>query len=390
MRVLHVIPAVAPRYGGPSQAIFGMCRALRARGVETLVATTDADGGSCLEVELGTPVVYHDLPTIFFHRQWSEALKVSRPMALWLDGNVSSFDVLHIHAVFSHSCLAGARACRRHSVPYVVRPLGSLDPWSLKQKRARKQLCWYLGARAMMHNAAAVHYTAAEERRLVEESLGLSRGVVIPLGVDEAMLERSNKPKASPSRRLGVGTDPYVLTLCRIHPKKRLDLLLDVFLDLGEQKPFLNWRLVVAGEGDDTYMAMLRSRLQGRSAAERVLFPGWLTGPDKVEALRGAALVVLPSYQENFALSIVEAMGCGVPVLVSDRVNLAAEIQGAGAGWVTPLNRERFAKVLSEALADEVQRERRGNAGRRLVLERFRWSNSAPELEKLYLSLLRR
>lgn len=58
MKILHVIPAVAPRYGGASQAVLGMGRAFQEEGVDGLIATTDADGPGRLSVELGSPITY--------------------------------------------------------------------------------------------------------------------------------------------------------------------------------------------------------------------------------------------------------------------------------------------------------------------------------------------
>ena len=88
MKVLHVIPGIAPRYGGPSQAVIQMCQALRSEEVEVLIATTDADGEGRLAVEIRKPVAYEGVPTIFFPRQLSEAFKYSRPLARWLDSNL--------------------------------------------------------------------------------------------------------------------------------------------------------------------------------------------------------------------------------------------------------------------------------------------------------------
>src|SRR5437867_10427539 len=116
MKVLHVIPGVAARYGGPSRAIVGTCRALRCHGVESLILTTDADGPGRLPVELAHPVTYQGVQVIFFPRQYSEGFKYSRPLAHWLEKNVTSFDLVDIEAVFSHSSLAAARACRRAGV----------------------------------------------------------------------------------------------------------------------------------------------------------------------------------------------------------------------------------------------------------------------------------
>lgn len=386
MKILHVIPAVAPRYGGPSRAIFEMCRALQEQGVDLLIATTDADGRGHLTVERGRSLAYEGLPTIFFSRQWSEAFKYSNPLARWLDANVKTFDLVHIHAVFSHSSIAAARACRRYGVPYVVRPLGSLDPWSLNQNRLRKRLLWHLGVKQMLRGAAAVHYTTAEERRLAEGSLGLRRGAVVPLAVDEELFKAPAAPLRFRQRFPTLGTDPYVLVLCRLHPKKGLELLLEAFLALIEQQEFQHWRLVVAGQGEAGYVTSLQRLAQEGGGNGRVLFPGWLEGAEKIPALQEAALLALPSSQENFGLSVVEALACGVPVLVSTHVNLAEEIQAAGAGWVVSLEREALLRALAEALREEGERARRGAAGRGFA-RRFAWPEIAVDLVRLYRSV---
>ena len=166
LKVLHVIPAVAQRYGGPSQVVFEMCRAIESHGVDVLLATTDADGRGSLSVEIGKPVDYQGTQTIFFRRQWSQRFGYSSGLARWLNDNVKKFDAAHIHAVFSHPCLAAAKACLKQSVPYIVRPLGSLDPWSMKQKPFRKRLMWHLAAGRMLRQAAAVHADPHRRRSL--------------------------------------------------------------------------------------------------------------------------------------------------------------------------------------------------------------------------------
>ena len=384
MRVLHVIPAVAPRYGGPSRAIVEMCHALQERGLEPLIVSTDADGAGRLPVELGHPFVYKGVPAVFFSRQWSEAFKYSYSLARWVGGHMQDFDVVHIHAVFSHACLAAAQACHRHNVPYVVRPLGTLDPWSLRQKHLRKRLLWHVGVRSMLQKATAIHYTTSEEQRLVEESLGLGRGVVIPLGVEEKLLAVPSGAERFRCRYPSLGEAPYVLVLCRLHPKKGLELFLEVFLAVTHEEEFRQWRLVVAGEGEIGYVTSLKRLVREQGGQDRVLFSGWLEDAEKVAALRETALLALPSHQENFGLSVVEAMACGVPVLLSTQVNLAAEIQAFGAGWSVPLERAALVATLATVLREEHERARRGQAGRQLVRRRFLWSAVAAKLAALY------
>jgi glycosyltransferase involved in cell wall biosynthesis len=388
MKVLHVIPGVAMRYGGPSQAIFQMCQALQKQGVEPLIATTDADGPGRLPVPLAHTVTCQGTRVILFSRQWSEAFKYSRPLSRWLQTNVTSFDLVHIHAVFSHSSIAAARACLWHQVPYVVRPLGSLDPWSLYQKRVRKRLLWHTGVRRMLHGAAALHYTTASEQRLAEQALGDTRGTVIPLGIEEELLQIQDAPTTSRYSHPALAYKQYVLILCRLHPKKGLDLFLEVFLEVTRKNEFQHWRLVLAGDGELNYVTSLKQLVQEHNGTDRILFTGWLDGEGKTAALHGAALLALPSHQENFGLAAVEALACGVPVLISTHVNLADDVQAAGAGWITLLERTALVQTLTEALHDECERTRRGAAGRALVRSRFTWPAVGAELVQLYRIIL--
>jgi glycosyltransferase involved in cell wall biosynthesis len=396
LKILHVIPSVAPRYGGPSKAVYTMCRALQDRGIEVLIATTNADGSGELPVALGEKIDYQGAPTIFFHRQWSEALKYSRPLALWLEQNVKNFDLAHIHAVFSHACVAAARACRENAVPYLVRPLGTLDPWSLKQKSGRKRLFWHLGVKRMLTGAAAIHYTSAEEKRLVETGLGLSGGVVVPNGLDLSFInhqtghhaghQTGRRTESFDEPQPEIGNSPYVLALSRIHPKKGFELLIESFAALKKSGLFGSWRLVFAGDGDAEYVNQLKALARRRGLNGAALFVGWLEGDRKYAALKDASLLAMPSYQENFGISLIEAMACGVPVLVSPHVNLAPEIEKAGAGWVAALGENELTSALAEALGSEQERWRRGNNGRELAGS-YGAANIATKLIELYQTL---
>jgi glycosyltransferase involved in cell wall biosynthesis len=384
MKILHVIPGIAPRYGGPSQAIREMCRALQSEEVEVLIATTDADGESRLGVETGKPVLYESVPTIFFPRQLSEAFKYSHLLARWLETNVNDFDVVHIHAIFSHSSLAAASACARHKIPYIVRPLGSLDPWSLRQRRFAKKILFRMGVFKMLNGASAIHYTTLAEKQLAENALGLRCGVVIPLGVNQELF----KAPAENVRELfpQLANSPYVLVLSRIHHKKNIESLLEAFSAVTKQGEYKEWKLVIAGEGEPDYIARLK-QLAFEKCGDSVIFAGWLDGTRKVVTLRGAELFALTSFQENFGLSVVEALACGVPVLLSARVNLCGEIEAARAGWVVNLEGDSLRQGLTEAMRDEHERVIRGAAGKKLVRSRYTWPAVAKQLKALYFRL---
>lgn len=368
MKVLHVIPSVDERSGGPATAIVPMCRALMQQGVEVLLLSTTA--GMPAEMTQGEVFEYKGVPAILFPSQLGESFKYSRPLSSWLRANIQSFGVAHIHAVFNHSSIAAAHVCQKSGVPYVIRPLGTLDPWSMTQKSLRKRLFWQISGKGIMDNAAAVHYTSDAEKLSAESSLGLNHGRVIPLGVDAAISKSTGN----------VAGDPYVLVLSRLHPKKGLDVLVDAFLSLVQRPQFAEWRLVIAGDGPDDYVSMLKEKSR---ASSHITFTGWLDGDEKNAVLRGASLLVLPSRQENFGLCVMEALAQSMPVLVSPQVNLAAEIVTANAGWIAPIDEVALTEKLAEALSDRDELTRRGRAGLELS-QQYSWENSARSLVALY------
>jgi len=350
-----------------------MCRALEEQGTETVIVSTDHGLETSEQTE-----TFKGVKTIFFPAQVGESFKYSRPLTNWLIQNVSAFEVVHIHAVFNHACFAAARACLKQQVPYIVRPLGTLSPWGMNQKSVRKTLFWQLAGKRMLSRAAAVHYTALAEKVATEKSLGLNHGRVIPLGVN---VENNDPIETNAQAQL---LKPYVLVLSRLHPKKGLDVFLDAFLSVIANNEFAHWRLVLAGDGPKDYIDLLQSK--AKTAGESVVFTGWLQGQTKNAFLRNAALLSLPSYDENFGLCVMEAMACGVPVLVSPHVNIAQDIKAAKSGWISEVDHRSLKDSLVEVFRSPQERAKRGQAGQKLA-SGFTWPRIALQLNCLYTEL---
>ena len=342
------------------------------QGIDVQLLST-TDGLS----ETPDAVEYKGVPALFFEPNFGASFKYSRPLASWLSSNIKNFDLAHIHAVFNHSSIAASQACRKAGVPYIIRPLGTLDPWSMTQKSLRKRLFWQLSGKAMLNSASAVHYTSEVEKLSTERLLGLNHGKVIALGIDA----NSN----GNLRR--IFDEPYVLVLSRLHPKKGLHVLIDAFLSLVRKGSLANWRLVIAGDGPADYVSKLKA--MARAQTDRVVFTGWLDEDKKHAMLGGASLLALPSHQENFGLCVMEALGHSVPVLVSPNVNLATEIVAANAGWVAALDQDALEARLFEALSDDDELIRRGRAGKQLS-QKYSWENTAKGLIDLYEEISRK
>ncbi len=377
MKVVHVVPAVAPRCGGPSEAALKMVSALGRAGVESLLVTTDADGPGRLSVEPGVEMEHRGARTIFFPCFLGESFKFSPGMARWLGRNASRYDLVHVHSVFSHPSLCAGTAARKGGLPYVIRPLGQLDRWSLAQHQFRKKVFLAAAGRRLLEGAAAVHWTADPEMENAPDFARSRPFFVGPLGVDEELFSGIEREAV---RR------PVVLFLSRLHPKKNVEALLGAFLSAGETAR--RWKLVIAGDGEADYVDSLRRLVDRSKGSDRVEFTGWLSGPEKARALREASLLVLPSRQENFGIVVAEAMAAGTPVLVSENVALSGEVSRAAAGWVVSLEGDGLRAALVEAMSSPEERRRRGAAARMLAESRYRWSAVAEGLRMEYERIL--
>jgi glycosyltransferase involved in cell wall biosynthesis len=376
MKVLHVIPSVAARDGGPSQVIAPMCRALRASGLDVSIATTNADGSASLAVPVGREIDWQGVPTWVFRRDFSASFKYSRGLADWLRANVSRFDVVHAHAVLSHAPIAAGSACRRAGVPYVVRPLGTIASWSLGRKAWRKRLLLSVGARGLLAGASAIHCTSREERDDLQRTFALNNGRVIGLGVDMHGLSATAGDLAA--RHVA----PYVLALSRFDPKKNFEGLIDAFVDACARAGAA-FDLVIAGSGDPAYASLLERRVAARNASGYIRFVGWVDGDCKRKLLTQASLFALPSRHENFGIAVLEAMGASVPVVISRDVQLASSVNEAAAGWIVDGSHQSLVEALVRGMTDAGERARRGTAARALA-EQFAWPSVAAQMIEMY------
>jgi glycosyltransferase involved in cell wall biosynthesis len=382
VRVLHVIPSLDQSDGGPSRAVVEICRASLDAGEQVEIAATVSENAGTVE----TP----GIPTHLFPRRKlfgrAADYKYSPELASWLDKNVRNYDVLHIHAVFNYSTHAAARAAMRHGIPYIVRPLGTLnESYSLQQSTRKKQLYLRWIARAELDGAMALHCTSEAEAEDLRR-LGLRPPkVVIPHGLriaefDAVLAERSQRDVAS------VKKIPQILSYGRIHPKKGFDLLLPALADLSRRYDF---RLVVAGPGEESYVASLKAEAERRGISSRVVWAGLLSGAERWRPFIDSDIFVLPSYNENFGIAVAEAMACGLPVIVSDQVDLCIAVHDADAGLVVTCDTGELATAIAKLLDDPALRSRLGANGRRLVTEQFRWDRVAARLHRLYESARR-
>lgn len=386
MKVLHVIPSLASAHGGPTRALGLMERSLAALGVTVETVTTDDDGHHGRNGKAGAGPLEENGVTHRYFAKWSDFYKVSPALAWWLSRHVRDYDLVHIHALFSFSSIAAAWAARRAGVPYVVRPLGTLGRYGIKQRRPwLKRLSLAVLEGPALRRAAAVHFTGEDEKREAEQTGIPMSGVVIPLGIDalpaaDGKLFRARFPALEGAR--------YLLYLSRLDRKKNVEGLLRAFSQCAAQWP--GAMLVVAGDGAPGYAAGLKALADELGLKDRVVWAGHVDGDLKASALAGAELFVLPSFSENFGIAAAEALMAGLPCVLGQGVAIAGDVVAAGAGVAVAPEPASIGAGLQQVLADDAARLAMGAAAMRLAQQNYSVQAMGANLVALYEDILGR
>ena len=387
LRILHVIASLAPRYGGPSQVCLELCQELARAGEQVSIHTTNLDGRGTLDVPCHEPVWANGVEVRYFPVQAPRRYALSLPLARALRRAIPEQDLVHIHSLYFFPSTVAAHYCRRAGVPYLIRPHGTLDPYHFRHHRGRKWVYERLFEWRNLNRAAAIHFTTREEQELTRP-LGLSApGVVVPPGVHAERYQESDRAaRAFRDEWPETRGRRIVLFLGRLTEKKGLDVLVDAFGQLARQRDDVH--LVLAGPDNDGYGRTVRRWLEAERVLDRSTFTGMLLGPRKLAALRAADVFALPSHTENFGVAVVEAMAAGLPIVISNRVNIWREIADAQAGLVVHRDPGEVARAIASVLNDSTARSTMGERARRLVAERFTWTAAGERMSAVYRGIV--
>jgi glycosyltransferase involved in cell wall biosynthesis len=333
MKILRCIHSLNPALGGPLESVKQSSIVLTHRGHEVEVICLDGPSDPWLGEFPGT---VHALGPGHGSYGYSPRL------VPWIKARRAQYDAVVVHGIWQYNSFGVWRALHRTPTPYFVFLHGMLDPWfnrTYPLKRVKKWLYWPWAEYRVLRDATAVLFTSEEERRLARESFALYRcnEVVVNYGTAAPEIDlqtaRENFLNNFPQLR----AKNLLLYLGRLHEKKGCELLIRGFAAILRSSPVARLHLVIAGPcADENYLRHLKrlTRELGAAVSELPInFSGMLTGILKWGAFAAAEAFVLPSHQENFGIAVVEALACGTPVLISNKVNIWREIVADGCGY---------------------------------------------------------
>jgi len=388
VNILYVIANLSPKHGGPPKACVEMAQGLVARGHRVDIFTTDQDGSGCrMDVPTDLPLNVGGVAVHYFHadtlRGWP---CVSTSLWRALRARIPDYDIVHNHSLYLFHGMISGHYCRKYGVPYLIRPCGVLDPYIFRRHRFRKAFLERLFGRRNLRYAAAVNFTTEAEMSLARKALPFGNSVVVPLGLH---LENYRMTIAKGLFRKTfpvVGDKKIILFLSRINFKKGLDILIPAFARVAAKRGDVH--LVLAGPDNEGLGSKVREWIEAKGIGDITTFTGMLQDETKMAALNDAEMFVLPSYSENFGIAVIEAMACGLPVVISDKVNIWPEISTAKAGLVVPCDVTRVANAMAELLDDPARASGMGNNGKNLVEERYSWPIASRAMEDVYGDIL--
>lgn len=388
MRILNVIASLDPVSGGPTMGTLALASALRCDGHIVEHATLDSPHAVYVApIEgihpLGTLGGRHDANS----RRLRERFGYTPDMVPWLRAHVPQFDLILVHGLWNYSSVAAARVLPVSGVPYMVFPHGTLDPWfaaSYPWKHRVKRLLWPLNEGRLMNAARRVLFTTVEESDLAPGQFRPWRikPAVVGYGAQDVPPDAEHQVAAFRALLPAIGDDPFLLFLSRIHPKKGCDLLVRGFARIAAAHPRL--KLVVAGPDQTGWSRQLQAMAAAYGVADRIYWPGMVSGAAKWGAFREAAAFVLPSHSENFGIVVAEALACATPVLITNKVNLWREVAEAGAGFVETDTQGGIDALLAGLMAlDHSARQTMGRAARACYERHFCFSSTARRIVDL-------
>jgi glycosyltransferase involved in cell wall biosynthesis len=367
MRILQVVTLISPdgAYGGPTTVALNQCEALYSLGHNAHVAA-GYPGAKAAE-RLHGAVPLHLFPARTLIPGIGFAGLSAPGLLRWLARECDGYDVVHVHVARDFVTLPAARLGQLRGRPVVVQPHGMID---VSDRPLSRPLDAVLTRPTLRSAAAVCHLTSREHDDLVQVAgeglrlVQLHNGVPLPTTVGAA--------------------EDEVLFLARLHPRKRPLNFLRAAMNLHPKHPSTSFAVVGPDEGEGRTV----SAAVAEAGTVKIRWEGPLQPDEARQRLAHAAVYVLPSVDEPFPMSVLEAMARGVPVIITDTCGLAEAVTDSGAGIVVRDDVDELTKAIDYLLSDRDLRASIGSRARSLARETFGMEPVAERLEAIYLSAL--
>lgn len=388
MKISCITPSYFPaiKFGGPIQSVHLLNKALVKKGLKVDVLTTNAGNSKqsmgewmngCMKDDSWCH--FDNIRVKYLSFVGYEHYNFSFQMVKEIWKIIDDYDLVHITAVWNFPVLAGALISSIKKKPYIISPRGEIYKETIELKsNSFKKLYFNVFAKHYFNKASAIHFTTEDEKEKVTSYLKLKApSFVIPNGIDLREIEYGERRLAK-----SIKAD-YVLILGRIDRKKGFDILIPAFAKVAAK--FNDLKLVIAGNTKTSYYHSIIQSIQKYGINEKVIFTGEVTDGDKWSLYKNVLMFVLPSYSENFGMSVVEAMACGCPVVILEKVGIYKEVAHNEAGIIVKTKVQSVEEgILKLLLNDENLRKKIAANGKAMVKKYYDIDKIAEQMSEQY------
>jgi len=397
LRIIHITASYKPAfiYGGPIQSVGKLCEALvqskelklstddqvAINKYSIQVLTTTANGKAELNVETGKQQSVNGVPVTYYKRWTKDHSHFSFDLLLSLQKEIlrSTQDdklMIHIHGWWNLISVLGCLVAKWHRIPVVLSPRGMLTVYTQTNRNANAKRIFHkvLGKRLLKY--CHIHATSDREKTDILKIISSNAITVIPNLVN---LAKNIVPIVESKESIFFN----LIFLSRIEEKKGLELLFDALATID-----LPWRLTIAGTGEENYVNTLTQKAKSLKLNERIKWVGQIADDSKFDLLANHDLLLLPSYNENFANVVVESLSVGTAVLVSEKVGLADYVKKKDLGWVCSLTPGSIQLNLLNAFKGLEKRSKIRSSSNETVKEDFCDQILLEKYLQLYKSVL--
>jgi glycosyltransferase involved in cell wall biosynthesis len=324
-----------------------LCRGLAGLGHRVDVLTIDTDGeGQSLQVPYGTAVDQGGVATFFFPSSLGpNSVFYSKDLVNRLHQTVRQYDLVYASAIFQWLGLSVSWICQKQKIPLIIGPHGSLDKQCWKRYILKKTIFWHFFLKRTVRLASAIHYTTIFERKESAGFLDNLPNFVIPNSLDCHYFHPLTEYREQFRHKYGIPLNvPLIITVCRADPMKKVDLLIKAL------QLYPDYHLLVVGAEPGNLTDTWKNLATELNVSQRIFWPGLLKGEALLQAYAAADLFSLISDHENFGMVVIEALACGLPVLVNPEVGVWESIKSAEVGLAVEKNPAAIAGGLEHFL----------------------------------------
>lgn len=361
MKIIHVINSMSTSHGGPTRTALLTMQGTRSGGMDVEIVTNEPAPGE--EAVSNDPSIRYLPPVGFRDKHWGYSKAISQELA-----KIKNVDIYHIQGIWLYSGYITARYAHKQGCPYLITLHGTLYPEALAQSSRIKKIAMNLYQHRQLQQAACIHATCMEEMEHYR-ALGFTNPVaVLPYPMECGDKMEPMYPKDI--KRIGY--------LGRVHPRKRVERLLEIWSHLKEPG-----ELLIMGDGDPAYIRFLKKETE-RLKLRRVKFEGFVTGEKKNRLLASLTCLVVPSDFENCGIITPEALLQEIPVIASTG-SPWQDLETYGCGrWVCNDVDTLTGQVKDLLSMDENTLYEMGKRGRQLVLDKYSVDVVSRQMKELY------